>query len=1268
LSKDIEKDLSLTLRSFQEENDKLVRLNAEGPRDAALALAFRLNELARERLPQNQTMRLKVLLNLVATLLNRGTEKELRRLACEAITLAGVISRRFDADPASVTAAELADYQSNLARLEQVLLLFAERAEAAGDFTSAAHFWTGIVECRSLRSSDHAWLAADARLTASRLELLGRLDEAGRNELQQGTRASNLAVRLHDRGKTRLAQSLLVRAWSLMRRRVPRKHVFWRTLLVNTAANQFKLGNLRRADRYYAICEGILRRNGIACHPTYASTRRMHAEVVRTAGRFVEARRMLVEALRIVKSTLGRSNLDYMLCLNDTAVHYHWASEYRKAIGYYKRALAVDDRLSEPSSQRVSLLVNVAACYSRLQHYDAAEAAIQRALDLSRRIGPAHSGTVDCLFRLAVVNNERGRHAECQIHYRQAIEIQERLNGKDDPRLVDLLHGLGLSVQTTGNDREAQDTMLRALGILQKHYDETNLHFVHVLKCLGDQSCKLQDFHKAEEYYRRSLSIAQENYGVQHTYTAEIYEGFAHVLRNLNKLDEALDYLKKARAIFGAQLGKEHRRYALVLNHLGMCYSERQDFQAAAGFYTEALQIRRRVLGPDHDDYATSLNNLANLYQKMGQFDRAAELFNEAIAVYRRSLGEDHAHLALGLSNLGLLHAHRRDWAKAIDFLEQSVRIDDRNLRYVLLLASERQRLAVAAKAWTNVTAFISVIYRAGYLQKPEYSSSAYKAVLRRKGMAVEVFTAQNDAVLRGRHPQLEQDLAEYRALRLGIAQEMLGGTAGGHSLERQERLRSLRSRLEAMETVLARQVPEVDFQRQTEKADPQELARALPPKTALVEFVKSLILPLETEPALEGPEPLLQRYLAFVLVANLPDALRVIDLGEAAPIDQAIGRLRQAIAGNGEAATTAHHGTDVCTDSSAALLKLAISDFTRDLQPRTQPTDSSLILTIGTALRALVFDPLLTALGDRTRLIIAPDGELATLPFAVLPLGQERHVIDDFNISYLGTGRDMLRSHGGRAGHAGAPLVVADPNFDLGATGAEVRSTTFTPLNGTRAEGIEVARLLKTSPVLGSDAVEGHLKVMRSPRVLHIATHGFFLPTPDAPASDGDGALPGRSIDQLARVDNPFLRSGLALAGANTWLSGGILPAAAEDGLLTAEDVAGLDLVGTDLVVLSACSTGLGDVQAGEGVFGLRRAFAIAGARCLVLSLWRVPDQQTQELMLAFYRCLLDGEARPDALRTAQLVIKAKYRDPLSWGGFVCEGDFAAIDLCGNY
>ncbi len=345
----------------------------------------------------------------------------------------------------------------------------------------------------------------------------------------------------------------------------------------------------------------------------------------------------------------------------------------------------------------------------------------------------------------------------------------------------------------------------------------------------------------------------------------------------------------------------------------------------------------------------------------------------------------------------------------------------------------------------------------------------------------------------------------------------------------------------------------------------------------------------------------------------------------------------------------------------------------------------------LGSQLRAAVFDRLLSALSGRTSLLIAPDGGLSLLPFEVLPTDNGSRLIDGYQISYLSCGRDALRLGIAASGAPASPLLFADPDFDLeanvrsvpdlgGAARAIGRHSRdmdrqhvgqyFHRLPGTRAEGQRVATLLGIRPVLGTAATEGRLKAeCRSPRILHLATHGFFLPDQQAelrqaaPSLEVDpvgfaaeGFAPGRLSGP--QMENPMLRSGLALAGANTFLKAGTAPEEAEDGLLTAEDVTGVNLLDTELVVLSACDTGLGEVHAGEGVFGLRRAFVLAGAKTLVMSLWKVPDEQTQELMVDYYRRLMNGQGRAEALRHAQLAMKAKYPDPFYWGAFICQGD----------
>ncbi len=265
--------------------------------------------------------------------------------------------------------------------------------------------------------------------------------------------------------------------------------------------------------------------------------------------------------------------------------------------------------------------------------------------------------------------------------------------------------------------------------------------------------------------------------------------------------------------------------------------------------------------------------------------------------------------------------------------------------------------------------------------------------------------------------------------------------------------------------------------------------------------------------------------------------------------------------------------------------------------------------------------DPLLPLLHGCTRLFLSPDGDLHQLPFEVLPLADTRLLIDTCQISYLGSGRDVLRFNAGVRAPGFPSIVAADPDFDLGSAPGS-SGAIFGRLRGTRIEGLQIASLLGVAPVMAGAVLEAPLKQDmapgHSPVLLHLATHGFFLidqsGTWDSSANIDLLDQMGFGLERLAErhIANPLLRSGLALTGVNTWLQRGDLPPEAEDGLLMAEDVTGLDLLDTELVVLSACDTGLGDIHAGEGVFGLRRAFVIAGAKTLVMSLWKVPDHAT--------------------------------------------------------
>ncbi|HEY7544873.1 MAG TPA: CHAT domain-containing protein, partial [Blastocatellia bacterium] len=353
--------------------------------------------------------------------------------------------------------------------------------------------------------------------------------------------------------------------------------------------------------------------------------------------------------------------------------------------------------------------------------------------------------------------------------------------------------------------------------------------------------------------------------------------------------------------------------------------------------------------------------------------------------------------------------------------------------------------------------------------------------------------------------------------------------------------------------------------------------------------------------------------------------------------------------------------------DQSLSLLREALGNVSRrDVRERARAVDE------------LVIQPIRSLVGDVTQLLISPDGALNLIPFEALVDEQGRYLIERFAFTYLTSGRDLLRLQVARAARSSS-LVIADPLFgepDLpqpvraeGRSGeyrarkrqsitsaTDLSNVYFAPLAGTAQEARAIKTLFpEVNILLKQQATESSLKQSVAPKLLHIATHGFFLTRGTVPTKSLQAT---RAIGTSAKVDNPLLRSGLALAGAN-------LREGNDDGILTALEATGLNLWGTKLVVLSACDTGLGEVKNGEGVYGLRRAFVLAGAETLVMSLWPVSDYVTRELMTAYYRGLKQGQGRGEALRQVQLaMLRRKDREhPFYWASFIQSGEWANLD-----
>jgi CHAT domain-containing protein/tetratricopeptide (TPR) repeat protein len=993
------------------------------------------------------------------------------------------------------------------------------------------------------------------------------------------------------------------------------------------------------------------------------------------------------ECLRIIRDNVGEGDYLYAERVGKLAVLYDRIGKHSEAGPLHDQADAAlasfPDEGNTETLQRLSRCVHeLGKFYDDCGDYQRAEPLYRRALVLRRKaLGPQHGDTLTSLFRLGDILRVLGRTESAESFLQEAAELARELEGDRGDRYADRINSIALFYISLGKYIKAKSLLDKILSIYrEKHgtehwlYGQTLENLSEVLRLMGDFNAALGAALRASEIYRAALGEGHQRY-------ADSLNCLGGLYSLLNNFDAAEPLFREALEICGRNKGSRHPKYMECLNNLAIVLMNRGDHAAAEALLRQGLEICRNTLGELHPEYAGRLHNLGVSYHQQGRPDEAEPILRQALEIKRMAYGDHHPDVGLTLSQLAVLTAGTGRVDESFRLCRQIHAIEDRMMNEVYSIASERQRLEHLQVTQVHLEFFLSLII--GHMaQDTEAVQIALDLVLRRKAITAEALATQRDAVMGGKYPTLEPKLRESAFLRMQIARKTLAGP-GPEGLESHLRgLAEWNARKERLEAELARQIPEMNLEQKLRAADRRAVALGLSEGVALVEFVRLRVFDFKAVPARGEARSKPARYVAFVLRAGDPDEPRLIDLGEAEPIDRLIADFR------------------------AGIIAEAGAGDGRDMAKRREEVPPTAESNAGLALRATLFDGLALVLRSRTRLLIAPDGDLTRLPFETLPTADGRRLIDDYQISYLSCGRDVLRFGTGVTGQPREPLIVADPAFDLEAripTGPVPAQPGFwsrllgrgkkaieTPrptvptqeaagrhsrdldrdrsayhfhrLPGTRAEGERVATRLGVSPWLDAAALEGRLKTAcRSPRILHLATHGFFLPDQErgfSAATDGPGRLSGLMIE------NPMLRSGLALAGANTWLKAGNPPEEAEDGLLTAEDVTGLDLLATELVVLSACETGLGQVHVGEGVFGLRRAFVLAGAKTLVMSLWKVPDEPTRELMEDFYRRLLAGQGRAEALREAQLALKMKYPEPFYWGAFICQGDPSPLSM----
>jgi tetratricopeptide (TPR) repeat protein/CHAT domain-containing protein len=1016
----------------------------------------------------------------------------------------------------------------------------------------------------------------------------------------------------------------------------------------------YRQGNYQEALTHgIEVCETARRDLGDE-HPEFGSCISNLALIYEATGKYSQAEPLLKQSLEISRKAFGENDPDFVISLNNLANFYSATGKYAEAEALYRQSLGIISAgAGEENAFFVKGLNNLALLYKSMGNYVEVEPLYKKAAEIVLKIsGEDQPDYSIVLNNLAQYYYLAGRYQEAEAIYGKSLSIARKVLGEQHPVYARTLNNLGSLYEAMGNYAKAESCYQEALSILASKSGKDSPDVATALNNLAGLYKTIGDYGKADSFYRQANDVWRAAVGETNPSYAVGLNNVADLYYSMGKFEAAEQLYVKVLEIQRSSLGQNHPDVALSMQNLAALYKIMGRYKEAETLYRQALDIWKPALGDRHPDVALTLHNLASLHQAMGSYGEAEPLYLQALEIKTAVLGKDHPDVATTLNSLAALFAATSREQQALELMKQAQSIDDHLIRHVFSFASESQRMGYIKALRGEMDSFLSLVSR-HLSNSPAAVMDAMDMVLKRKAIVAEALAAQRDAVLGGRYPDLAPTLHKLRTLNAQIARKIMSGPGPEGPEAHRELLEKWKAEKESIEVLLASRIPEIDLERRLADANRRKVADALPEGAVLVEFVRFNPFDFKAIPA-QGQSPWKPaRYLAFVLPAGEPRNIRMIDLGDADAIDAMISDFRIAIKADKPSARVGAAG-----DARV---------------PR---------VDVGPKLREALFDPIKKGLGERKRLFLAPDDKIYLLPFGVLPEDKERCIIDDYYISYVGAGRDVLRFGAPWAPGSADPLVIADPDYNLeldaktaqtGQTAARERqsrdmagyASRFERLPGTRVEGEHIADMLGVKPIEGGLATKRQLENANSPRILHIATHGFFLPdqalvpgTKDSQTDRGKSAAADTANPLSRGVENPLLRSGLVLAGANTWLSGKTESPEAANGILTAEDASGLDLLFTDLVVLSACQTGLGDIKVGEGVFGLRRAFLLAGAKTLLMSLWKIPDEETRMLMEGFYKRILEGKPRADALREAQLAVKAAIPEPLYWGAFICQGD----------
>ena len=991
-------------------------------------------------------------------------------------------------------------------------------------------------------------------------------------------------------------------------------------------------------------------------------------------GGFEQAKTYMEKALVIAKALFGENEAGTVIVMNNLASLYQTIGALDKAKPLFERALELHIALyGKKHLNTIASFNNLANFFLAAGLYDQARPLFTIALNLSEEVsGPKHPNTLSAINNLASLYQSEGRYNEALPLFEQVLDLRTQVLGAQHPDTLASIDALAGAYMAKGLYGKAEPLFLKSLELRKKVLGEDHPQTLASVFNLARLYQAMAAFQKARPLIEQVIGLRTKKLGPEHPDTLAAFAAMAALYQEQGQLDKAEELYLSTLEVQNRVVGAEHPDTLAMADRLVALYQAKKDFPKAQGLAEKTLAARQKVLGPEHPDTIASISTLATLYQIQGRYADAEPHVEKAAQFYEKVMGPDHPSTMVALNNLGFLYQSQGKVDKAREIFakvyEQSKKVlgsqHPNTLKALNNLAASyqaegnvKQSLAYWQLSLDSSNQFLEQVLwaaddetRQSYIQmqdkakaymlsfykqniSPEVAREALRYSLARKGMLLKITSEINAVAKSANNPAVRETAERLKSNKQKLAAMVLVGPGKKPPAEFDKEVTGLQETLDKLESELGFMVQQ--FRRAKTPVAPEAVQRALKPDDALVDFL------VFTEVNPKSREVIGSTAMAIVVTGDKDKPFGLVSLGDFEQLQDWIKAMREQI------------------------VEPVGPDQIKDLWE------------VSAGVYDLVWKPLEPYLKGKKRVFLVPDGPLYLLPFNALRKG-DSYLIENYQLIYVSSSRDLAVPS--LVAEPGKSVIFAAPNYqeankamvaeaheraDSGEKGA-FSSLEFDPLPGTEIEAKRLTQLFSKRQIVPTVfaealATETNLKNVKAPRILHLATHGYFLPTEAKPIESGSELQSAKKPEdtKVKPVTNPMLRAGLALSSANYGFQG-VTREDGSDGVLTALEALNLDLVGTDLVVLSACETGVGDVKQGEGVYGLGRAFQEAGAKSVSTTLWTISDDATADFMDHFYARFLAGANAQTAMwETQKEFLKSPYRShPFFWSPFVLYGN----------